>query len=339
MEWQSQLKSDPIGWLLETENPGMRYLALRDLLDKPVDDPELISARQIAHTQAEIAEILAQMQPEGYWEKPGAGYLPKYRSTVWSLILLAQVGALASDDERIWRACAYLLEHSLTTGGQFSSNGTPSRTIDCLQGNLCWALLELGFDDPRLEPAFEWMARTVSGEGMASKAEKENIRRYYAYKCGPLFACGANYGQPCAWGATKVMMAFGKLPKNRRTLLINEAIQQGVDFLLSTNSGRADWPSGGTGKPSTNWWKFGFPVFYVTDILQVAEALVGVGYANDPRLVSALDLVRQKQDEQGRWMLEYDYTDKTWVDFGKKNQPNKWVTLRALRVLKKAGLA
>ena len=64
---------------------------------------------------------------------------------------------------------------------------------------------------------------------------------------------------------------------------------------------------------------------------------MGVGYANDPRLMNALDLIRQKQDEQGRWSLEYDYTSKTWVDIGIKKQPNKWVTLRALRVLKKAG--
>lgn len=33
------------------------------------------------------------------------------------------------------------------------------------------------------------------------------------------------------------------------------------------------------------------------------------------------------------WLLDYDYPDKTWSDFGPKKQPNKWVTLRALRVL------
>jgi len=337
MAWQNQLKGDPISWLLEPDDSGTRFLALRDLLDKPVDDPELISARYTAHTQGLIADILTHMQPEGYWDKPGPGYMSKYRSTVWSIILLAQVGALASEDERIERACAYLLDHSLTSGGQFSINGTPSGTIDCLQGNLSWALLELGYDDPRLDSAFEWMARTVTGEGMAAKSDKDNVRRYYAYKCGSLFACGGNYGQPCAWGATKAMMAFGRLPENRQTSLIKDAILQGVDFLLSTDPVKADWPSGGVDKPSTNWWKFGFPVFYVTDILQVVEALVGVGYANDPRLMNALDLIRQKQDEQGRWSLEYDYTSKTWVDIGIKKQPNKWVTLRALRVLKKAG--
>jgi hypothetical protein len=90
-------------------------------------------------------------------------------------------------------------------------------------------------------------------------------------------------------------------------------------------------------KHSRNWWIFGFPVFYVTDLLQLAEAMVKLGYGNDPRLRSTLDIIREKQDEDGRWALEYDYTGKTWVDFGRKREPNKWVTLRALRVLKAAG--
>jgi hypothetical protein len=334
---QNQLKDNQISWLLKSENPGVRYLALRDLLDKPKDDLDLLSACHTAHTQGPIADILSQMQPEGYYAKPGPGYNPKYSSTVWSVILLAQLGALANEDERIGRACAYLLDHNLTPGGQFGVSGTPSGTVDCLQGNLCWALLELGYNDPRLEPAFEWMARTVTGEGIAPKTNKETDRRYYAAKCGPRFACGANYGQPCAWGATKVMMAFGQLPETRQTPLIKNAIQQWVGFLLSTDPIKADWPSGGESKPSSNWWKFSFPVFYITDILQVVEALVGLGYADDPRLVNAFDLIRQKQDDQGRWLLEYDYTGKTWVDFGVKKQPNKWVTLRALRVLKRVG--
>ena len=42
----------------------------------------------------------------------------------------------------------------------------------------------------------------------------------------------------------------------------------------------------------------------------------------------------EKQDAHGRWALEYDYAGKTWVDFGAKRQPNKWVTVRALRAVK-----
>ncbi len=75
----------------------------------------------------------------------------------------------------------------------------------------------------------------------------------------------------------------------------------------------------------------------MTDLLQNVEALVGLGYGRDPRLINALAIIRAKQDAEGRWPLEYDYSGKTWVDFGPKKQANKWVTLRALRVLKAVG--
>jgi len=334
MSWQDQLKGDSLIWLLEPDDPGVRYLALRDLLDRPADDPELSAARRLAHTKGPIATVLDAMAPEGYWAEPGPGYLPKYRSTVWSVILLAQLGARIEEDERIGRACAYLLEHALAPGGQWASATAPSGTVDCLQGNLCWALPALGCDYPRLEQAFEWMARTVTGEGIAPKSERAAPLRYYAGKCGPGFACGANNGLPCAWGAAKVLLAFGSWPAGRRTPLVQRAMEQGVEFLLGVDPATGAYPSGYSAKPSGNWWRFGFPVFYVTDILQIVEALAALGYAGDPRLASALDLVRSKQDAQGRWPLEYNYPDKTWVNFGAKKQPNKWVTLRALRVLK-----
>jgi hypothetical protein len=213
MSWQDQLKGDPIPWLLEADSPGVRYLALRDLLVRPAGDAELAVARKAAHTKGPIATVLANMEPEGYWVKPGPGYNPKYRSIDWSLLLLAQLGATVSEDEGIATACAYLLDHALAPGGQFSLTGPPSGTVDCLQGNLCWALLELGCDDPRVDSAFEWMARSVTGEGVAALEDKTAPVRYYAYKCGPGFSCGYNYRQPCAWGAVKVMLAFSRLPQ------------------------------------------------------------------------------------------------------------------------------
>jgi hypothetical protein len=334
MSWQDQLNDNPIPWLLEAGDPGVRYLTLRDLVALPQDDGEFVAARKMAHRAGPIAEILKEMNSGGYWSKPGPGYLPKYFSTVWSIISLAQLGAQVSEDERIQIACSYLMDNALTQNGQFSINGTSGGTVDCLQGNCCWSLVELGYADPRLEKAYEWMARSLTGEGVAPLAEKKNEVRYYAGKCGPNFACGANNKLPCAWGAAKVMLAFSRLPVTNRTPLIERAIQQGINFLFSVDLATADYPNGWSPKPSGNWWKFGFPVFYVTDLLQIAEALVGLGYGKDPRLANALKLILDKQDEQGRWLLEYDYTGKTWADYGAKKKPNKWVTLRALRVLK-----
>jgi hypothetical protein len=327
--------TNTLNWLLEPADIGVRYLALRDLIK--ADARELLMAKNKAHKEGPIATVLAKMNKQGYWVKPGAGYNPKYNGTVWSVILLAQLGASIDMDERIATACAYILDHSLTKHGQFSATGTPSGTLDCLQGNLCYSLFELGCTDPRLDKAYEWMARSVTGEGVAPVTDKNAPLRYYAAKSGPVFACSGTYNKPCAWGAADVMLAFGKLPVKKRTPLINKAIKTGVDFLFSKDPATAEYPIGyspkPTGKPSGNWWKFGFPNFYVADILQIAEALVRLGYSKDPRLANALKLIRDKQNSQGRWLLEYDYTGKTWVNFGSKKQPNKWVTLRALRML------
>ena len=92
----------------------------------------------------------------------GTGYNPKYRSTVWSIILLARLGASVRQDKRVQTACNYFFDHALTSKGQITASGAPSGMADCLQGNLCWALVELGCDDPRLVTAYEWIPRVPS---------------------------------------------------------------------------------------------------------------------------------------------------------------------------------
>ncbi|MEI2689880.1 MAG: hypothetical protein V9H69_09235 [Anaerolineae bacterium] len=84
MTWQDQLHGDPFPWLLAPDDPGVYYLALRDLLDRPADDPKLLAARRQAHTAGPIAAVLDAMAQEGYWAEPGPGYLLKYCSTVWT---------------------------------------------------------------------------------------------------------------------------------------------------------------------------------------------------------------------------------------------------------------
>jgi len=94
-----------INWLLVEDSPGVRYLALRDLVQTPPDDLELIAAQRVAHLHGPIATILDEMDEAGFWAEPGPGYNPKYRGTVWVLIMLSQLGASVDLDERIQRAC------------------------------------------------------------------------------------------------------------------------------------------------------------------------------------------------------------------------------------------
>lgn len=92
-DWRTRLRDDPLPWLLDAANPAVRHLALRDLLDRPADDAEVVEARKAATRTDPIASILAAQDPAGWWEKPGPGYATKYRGTVWQLIFLDQLGA------------------------------------------------------------------------------------------------------------------------------------------------------------------------------------------------------------------------------------------------------
>jgi hypothetical protein len=273
------------------------------------------------------------MHPDGYWAEPGPGYNPKYRSTVWAVITLAQLGASVQEDPRLAHACEYLVEESMTEIGQFTASGTASTTVDCLQGNLCAALVDVGWEDERLAHAFNWLARSITGQGIAPNTERDAFPRYYAGNCGPAFHCGANNKLQCAWGAIKGMLALGICPAQYRNALIEEAIEIGAEFLLGVDPATAEYPTGYAAKPSGNWWKFGFPLFYISDLLQLAEALIVAGKGTDPRLANVLALIHDKQTPEGPWLLEYGYQGKMWVEFGEKKKPNKWVSIRAGKAL------
>lgn len=335
------MMSNATDWLLEEDqtNPGVRTFALTDLMDHPADDSEVIASRQALMETGPVPMILEAQTPPGYWEKAGEGYYPKYRGSVWSLIYLAQLGADPADP-RIRAGGDYLLSNAIAKTGVFSYSGSPAGHIYCLAGNLGAALLDLGFGaDERLMQALELMARYVTGEGMnAPEGEKALLRYYRSGACGPGFVCSANDRLPCAWGAVKVLRALARVPESKRTPVMRSALEACVDFLFSVEPATAGYPAGYSDKPSRSWFRFGFPVFYVTDVLQTAEALTEAGYGGDPRLAATYNLIEGKRDQQGRWKLEYDYKGKTWADMEARGQPSKWVTLRAMRVLRRGGV-
>lgn len=341
-DWKKALKADPTDWLLEDDNPAVRYLTLRDIADAP--EKEVKAARARAHREGPIAVVLDNMNPEGWWVHPGYVYTPKTTGTSWSILALAQMGGSLEEDKRIGTACDYLLNTALSPGGQFSSGGIAYKTFSCLQGNMTYALMDLGCRDKRLDKAYEWMSRTITGEGLPSKitsagitlAEGDKEKLYpLTYIIGPLFPC--QHSRHCGWAAAKQMLALARLPEERRTPLIKRAIETGVKYIFTNDPATALFPGEQAPRPDRRWWKFQFPVTGM-DLLQVAEAMTGLGYGQDFRMSNLLDLIREKQNDDGSWLTEknYGYQHKWWVKYGTVDKPSKWVTVRAMRVLKQA---
>ncbi|MFC1869692.1 nitrogen fixation protein NifH [Chloroflexota bacterium] len=338
-KWREKLSGDPLPWLLESdlEQPAIRYFTLGDILGYNGEDKEVKEALKANMLTGPLPIILKAQEEGGYWDKPGPGYGPKYRGTQWAIVFLAQLGADGTHP-RVRTGCKYVLTRTIAGNGSLSMNGTPSGFIHCMAGNLGAALIDLGcLEDQRLQTALEWQAQTITGEGVADSMNRDTNKRYYkSGTSAPLFACSVNVGLPCAWGAVKAMLAFSKVPPSIRTQRMQVAIQQGISFLLSHDPAIADYPFGMGTRPSSSWFKFGYPIGYITDVLQNLEVLAVLGQAQNPLLNNALKLLINKQDSQGRWLLEHTYNGKSWVDIEKKGQPSKWITLRALRVLKAA---
>jgi hypothetical protein len=321
------MNKEVLAWLLEpdTENPGVRYFVLRDLLGMPDDAPEVRAARAALMTMGPVPTILHAQDQGGYWALPGNGYAPKYTGTVWQIIFLAELGADPAD-QRVQRGCEYLLTNSLAANGAFSLARPPtlSGVIPCENGNLLWALLQLGLqEDERIQRALHWQAQAVTGE---------DVSYLKSGTSGPCFACSANKRQPCGWGAAKVMRALLAVPEDQRTDLMERAIGTGAEFLLSRDPVQADYPF--TERVSSSWFRFGFPLSYQSDVLQVTGILVSLGYGRDERLSNAIKMILSKQDGRGRWLMENSLNGKMWMDIEEKKKPSKWVTLRSLRALR-----
>ncbi len=330
-DWKSCLKADPIVWLLEEENPSIRYFALTDLLGKPGSNPEVKEAKVAIMNTGVVPAILAKMNSGGCWESPTSFYTAKYKGTVWQLIILAELGPDPAD-KRVKKACEFILENSQhhdshgfsmarteKTGG-----GRQSGVIPCLTGNMVWSLIRLGYlDDPRVQAGIRW----ITTYQRFDDADGDGAPKGWPYD--KYVMC---YGKhSCHMGAAKALKALAEIPPKKRDAETEVTIKVGAEYFLKHQIYKRSHNLRKVSKPG--WLKFGFPLMYQDDALEVLGILAKLEY-RDERMQEAVNLVLSKQNEQGRWKLEKTFNGKTQVDIERLGEDSKWITLKALRALK-----
>ncbi|MFC1706792.1 nitrogen fixation protein NifH [Planctomycetota bacterium] len=329
--WQSLLRADPTDWLLDASEPSVRYLTLVDLRGESPNGKLAKKARRAIGDRGTVPEILARQQPEGHWETPARMYTAKYRGTLWQVLVLAELCADPTDP-RVRRACAWVLEHAQEPdGGGFSmatskraAGGVPGQVIPCLTGNMVWALSRLGFgDDRRVQRGVAWLERYLRcDDGDTEPPDDPVFNR--------LEICWGRH--TCFMTVSKALKAIADIPAERRSAQLQERVDEAVEFLLAHHLFKHSHDLGKVSKPG--WTRFGFPLMYQTDVLDLLRVLTRLG-VKDPRMAEAIELLVSKQDQGGRWKLANTFNGKMQVDIERKGQPSHWITVHALRVLKR----
>ncbi len=328
MAWRDDLTGDPVPWLLEEDDPSARYFTLVGLLAKGGRSPEARRARRDIMATGPVPAILARQRPDGGWVKRLSMYHAKYRGTVWSLLLLAELGADARHPQ-VRRACDYVLDNSWSPeSGGFSTRaaergGREDHVIPCLTGNMVFSLVRLGrARDERVKRSVDWLAKYLrADEGGAGPPAGFRYRHE-----------AACYGRhSCFHGVVKGLKALAELPESLKTPPVRRCIKRCGEFMLRHRVYRSSRNPRRIGRPG--WASLGFPRMWDTDALEILDILLRLGF-RDERMADAVGLVLRKQDDRGRWRLEQSWNGKMQVEIEKKGQPSKWITLRALQAIR-----
>jgi len=346
-EWISVLKSIPLKWLTDKENPSIRYHTLIHLLDRDPNHDDILETKKLINSDRKVIKILGKQNPEGYWESPTEPYKPKYKASYWQIMILGMLG-LNKNNPMIGRAVEHVFQFQHEKGGfsEYGREGARRRYQDikekllarnleppteqqwiqekihefqltCLTGNVCLALIRLGYaSDTRVKKALNWLVKVQNKDG--------------GWLC-PYWSAHKNDKHGCFMGTITPLDAFSELPDNHKDSEMKKSIESGIEFLLMHRLFKADHHGFRIIKES--WLKFGYPQFFY-DILRGLSVVCKTGYADDRRIDEALRILLEKQQADGKWLLEGSAIGRLQTSLEQKGKPSKWITLEALRVIK-----
>jgi hypothetical protein len=303
-------------WLLDSD-PAIRWQVLRDLVRAPM--AVVAAERARVATEGWGARLLALQDEDGQWaggacfpaksidwraDGPGQPWI----STLPTLQLLHEFGVDPRSD-RLRRAVAQVKENCRWEhAGQpfFSGEVEP-----CINGRT--VTLGTYFDQDMGALVGRLLTEQLDDGGWNCDAENGSVRSSFD---------------------TTINVLEGLLAYERASggsAQIAAVRRRGEEYLLERKLLRRK-STGEVVNPA--WQRFSFPVRWHYDVLRALEYFRSVGEPPDPRMREAIDLVRSKERPDGTWPLENTYPGK--IHFSLEDgddQPSRWNTLRALRVL------
>ncbi|MGZ8475817.1 MAG: hypothetical protein ACXWWQ_06290 [Candidatus Limnocylindria bacterium] len=297
-----------IDWLMDSD-PAIRWQVMRDLTDEAHD---VVAAERARVAQDGWgAQLLAAQDSDGRWG--GGTFFPRWIGTSDTLHLLYLFGPDPAAPE-VRRAIAPVHE---AARWDYDPN--------------------MKFFDGEVEPCIN--GRTVAIGAYFGQDVRGIVDRLLAEQMTDGgWNCEQENGSTRGSFDSTLNVLEGLLEYERSTGAngdVAAARVRGEEYLLERRLLRR--LSDGE-IPQKRWLAIGFPNAWFYDVARVLDYFRSARPAPDERMAEALDILESKRDADGRWPLDHAYHDRLVVDFGEsEGRPSRWITLRALRVLRWAG--
>ncbi|MGA2502677.1 MAG: hypothetical protein ABSG01_01140 [Anaerolineales bacterium] len=299
---------DVIRWLLEEDNPSVRYRTLKEILNYSDDAPEMVHAKSAILESHPVRTLLEKMHPDGYWLQKNprtqrvVGDGVEYGSFATTHFCLAYLSELGVDrtQPQVEKAAERYLALQQADGDWF-------RHFSCLLGYNIRTFMRLGFrDDKRVHRALGLINQTCRRDGGYLCDIHEGKTR-------------TNSVKSCFRGSVKALVAFSEFPnywdEPRCKQLLNYFLGRGGIF-------QSDHPGIPVNRDVEN---LSFPITWRANSFEVLYALSKMGYGKDERLRAAWTALERHADPADRYRLDWTPTQCPWV-VGRRGDVNKWIT-------------
>ncbi|HXX87061.1 MAG TPA: hypothetical protein VEH86_01250, partial [Candidatus Acidoferrum sp.] len=305
------VSEDVIKWLLEPEDPSMKYWTLVELSGESPDDHEAVECKRQIAESVPVKSLLSKMHPDGFWlqKKASTGKLlgdgteyGAFGTTHYCLSYLAELRMDRTNSQVAKAAERYL--NLQKEDGDFRHH------YSCLLGLNIRTFIMLGYrSDSRVQRSIDLLLHTERRDGGYLCDWHEGKYKTKAVKS-------------CIRGSVKALLAFSYLSEYWN----HDRIKKLVDyFLLRGGIFKSTNPKELVNKDME---RNSFPITWRANVFEVLFALSKMGYGKDSRLGRAWSILDAKVDEKGRYVLDWTPVQSPWK-VGKRNQPNKWITFYA----------
>lgn len=324
------MTSDPIKWLLQSDEPWTRYRTMVDLLHRPEDDIEVQAARaqMVAHPQ--VQDLIAQA---GTWPGPALKRHNDASHPIYALSTLADFG-LRVDDQGIPEAVGAVLAHQSREGAfqtlvnvakSFGGTGEDAWSwMVCDAPTLLYSVQAMDRrDDPRVQRAVDHLVGLVDENGWRCVVAPELAK----------FRGPGRKEDPCPIANLYALKALAQVPE----MLDSPAARTGAEMLLWHWEHRSERKLYMFGI-GTDFRKLKYP-FVWYDVLHVVDTLSRFPFLQgDSQLREMVDTITAQADEQGLYTASSMYRAWKGWSFADKKGPSPWLTFLVLRILQRIQL-